>query len=354
MTRNVPGAPARALAAAGTPLGLAVTGTHSGDPRSSLALIGVLAGVFMAVLTLGALVMGTVRPDDRGKQLAERIERYGSRHVLAPSDRLLARIASRWVAPLLQQLGEAEPKLAGRLDVAGIKLKPAEWALSGGCVAAALAFALTLLLGSPLIGIPLGAVVGWRGMRMVLNFKIKRRRSKFGDQLPDVLQFIAGSLRSGFSLAQGLDAAAQEDIQPAAGEFSRALAESRIGVELETTLDTVADRMESPDLRWTVIAIRIQREVGGNLAEVLGNVVDTMRERGQLRRHVRALSAEGRLSAYILVSLPIGIGGWMFLTRRSYVRPLWSTPLGLGMLGMCVLLILGGALWMKKLVKVVV
>ncbi len=77
--------------------------------------------------------------------------------------------------------------------------------------------------------------------------------------------------------------------------------------------------MESADLRWTVIAIRIQREIGGNLAEVLGNTVETMRERAHLRRHVRALSAEGRLSAYILVSLPIWIGGWLFLTRRSYV-----------------------------------
>jgi len=352
MTGTVPGPPARALAALGTPLGFAVTGAHGAGPGSSMALITVLAVVFAGALTLGILLIGAVRPDDRAKRMSDRIERYGSRHVPASTDRLRARIASRWVAPLL--MGNTEPKLARRLEVAGIKMKPAEWVLSGGCVAAALAFALTLLLGSPLIGIALGGVAGWLGMRMALNFKIKRRRARFGDQLPDVLQFIAGSLRAGFSLAQGLDAAAQENIQPAAGEFSRALAESRIGVELEDTLDSVADRMESPDLRWTVVAIRIQREVGGNLAEVLGNVVDTMRERGQLRRHVRALSAEGRLSAYILVSLPIGVGGWMFLTRRSYVRPLWSTPLGLGMLGMCVLLIVGGALWMRKLVKVVV
>jgi tight adherence protein B len=105
-------------------------------------------------------------------------------------------------------------------------------------------------------------------------------------------------------------------------------------------------------LRWTVIAIRIQREVGGNLAEVLGNTVETMRERAQLRRHIRALSAEGRLSAYILVSLPIMVGGWLFLTRRAYVRPLYTTPLGLSMLTFAAVLIVAGALWMRKMVRV--
>ena len=185
-----------------------------------------------------------------------------------------------------------------------------------------------------------------------MNFLIKRRRAKFADQLPDMLQFVAGSLRSGFSLGQGLDAAVREDTQPVAGEFSRALAESRIGVDLEDALDQVADRMDSADLRWTVIAIRIQRETGGNLAEVLGNTVETMRERAMLRRHVRALSAEGRLSAFILVSLPIFIGGWIFLTRRSYLRPMYTSTIGIIMFIIAALLVGGGALWMRKLVKV--
>ena len=211
---------------------------------------------------------------------------------------------------------------------------------------------LTVLVGNVLIGVVLGGLAGWLGMKFGLNFMITRRRAKFADQLPDMLQFVAGSLRSGFSLGQGLDAAVREDTQPVAGEFSRALQESRIGVDLEDALDQVADRMESADLRWTVIAIRIQREIGGNLAEVLGNTVETMRERAHLRRHVRALSAEGRLSAYILVSLPIGIGGWLFLTRRSYVAVLYTTTPGIVMLAFAVLMVVGGALWMRKMVKV--
>jgi tight adherence protein B len=163
---------------------------------------------------------------------------------------------------------------------------------------------------------------------------------------------VSGSLRSGFSLAQGLDAVVREDTQPAAGEFARALADSRLGMELEDSLDTIADRMQSADLRWTVIAIRIQREIGGNLAEVIGNTVETMRERASLRRHVKALSAEGRMSAYILISLPLAIGAWLMLTRRSYMRPMYTTVPGIAMLLFAAAMIIGGTFWMRKLIKV--
>jgi Flp pilus assembly protein TadB len=316
-----------------------------------MSLIEVLASIFVAMLALGLLAIPAVRLHRPAKHIAQQIEHYGLRHVPAPADGAIARFANGWVAPLLK-FRNVEPELAERLDLAGIGRSPAEWALLGGCASAALALALTVLFRSALIGIPVGGLAGWLGTRFALSFRIKRRRAAFSEQLPDVLQFIAGSLRSGFSLAQGLDAVVREDTQPAADQFSRALAESRIGVELEDALDKIADRMESPDLRWTVIAVRIQRDVGGNLAEVLGNTVETMRDRAHLRRHVRGLSAEGRLSAYILVALPIFVGGFIFLTRRAYLRPLYTTSVGLAMLGFAVLMIAGGALWMSKLVKV--
>jgi tight adherence protein B len=167
-----------------------------------------------------------------------------------------------------------------------------------------------------------------------------------------VLQLIVGSLRSGFSLAQAVDAVVRDGTQPAAGEFSRALAETRIGVDLEDGLNHVADRMHCDDLRWVVMATRIQREVGGNLAEVLTNTVDTMRERAQTRRHVRALSAEGRLSGYIIVSLPIVLGAWLTLSKPQYMSPLFTTPIGLAMVAGCVGLIIVGAFWIKALIKV--
>jgi Flp pilus assembly protein TadB len=317
-------------------------------PASAVLALGC---VFLAMFLVGALLIGVVRPDDRARRLAARIERYGSRHVAARSDRPTARLAGRLVSPVLR-VGGTEEKLAERLDLAAIGWDHAEWVLAGAGASLVVAIAATVLFGNVPIALVLGALAGWLGMKVALNFLIARRRARFADQLPDMLQFVAGSLRSGFSLGQAMDAAVREDTQPVAGEFSRALAESRIGVDLEDALDQVADRMESADLRWTVIAIRIQRETGGNLAEVLGNTVDTMRERAMLKRHVRALSAEGRLSAYILVSLPIFTGGWIFLTRRSYLRPMYTSTVGLIMLAIAAMLVGGGALWMKKLVKV--
>ena len=201
---------------------------------------------------------------------------------------------------------------------------------------------LTLLTGNPVLGILLGALAGWLAMRLIVSVRISRRRAAFAEQLPDMLQVLAGSLQSGFSLPQALDAVVREDTQPIAGEFSRALAETRIGGELETALDRVADRMDSKDLRWSVMAIRIQRSVGGNLVEVLRTTGETMRERASIRRHVRALSAEGRLSAYILIALPILIGAFLFLTRDSYMRPLYTTPLGLAMMTGAVVLVVAG------------
>ena len=316
-----------------------------------MSLTATLACVFGALFLLALLVIGALRPDHRVKRATEQIERYAIRHVPVATEGPVARFASRRVAPLLK-VRDVEPHLAERLDLAGIGRTPAEWVLLSGCVSLAIAVALTVLTGNVLIAIVVGGLAGWLGMRFALNFLIKRLRVRFGVQLPDVLQFIAGSLRSGFSLAQGLDAVVLEDTQPAAGEFSRALAAVRVGVALEDALDAVADRMDSADMRWTVIAVRIQREVGGNLAEVLSNTAGTMRERAYLHRHVRGLSAEGRLSAYILIALPVLVGGWLLFSDRTYERPLYTTAVGLLMLGVSAVLFVLGVLWMRVVIKV--
>ena len=166
------------------------------------------------------------------------------------------------------------------------------------------------------------------------------------------MQLVASSLRTGFSLPQALDAAQQDGVQPMAEELGRALASTRIGAPLEDELDQIAERTQSEDWRWAVMAIRIQRSVGGNLAEVLMTTVRTLRERAATRRQVRTLSAEGRLSAYILVGLPILVAAALLMFRRAYLRPLWTTTPGLVMVaGALVLMVLGG-FWMRKVVTV--
>ena len=321
-----------------------------------MILIAVLAAVFLALFLFGLLLTGALRTGNPARRLEAQLERHyaarnGSRATAEGSGE--GRAAGAAVSSVERLLGAgALQRLALRLDLAGINRKPADWVVLGSCGSVVLAVLLTLLTGIPVVGILLGALAGWLAMRLIVSTRISRRRVAFAEQLPDMLQILAGSLQSGFSLPQALDAVVRENTQPIAGEFARAQAETRIGGELEVALERVADRMDSKDLRWSILAIRIQRSVGGNLVEVLRTTGETMRERASIRRHVRALSAEGRLSAYILIALPILIGSFLFLTRGSYMRPLFTTPLGLVMVIGAVVLLVVGTMWMRNVVKV--
>jgi Flp pilus assembly protein TadB len=322
----------------------------------SWALAGGIGAIFVAVFVIAATVLASRVRAGQDRDLAGRIARYGPRHGPGPEvqdqgeaakgDGVAADVTKRLMSPA------AEQRLTSRLELAGVMRKPAEWVMLGAAGGIVVAGAVSILTGSPIIGVLVGALVGWLSMRMLLSFLIRRRRAAFAEQLPDLLQIIASSLQSGFSLPQALDAAVRETAQPAAGEFARALAEARLGADLEDALETIAVRMGSDDLQWTVMAIRIQRGIGGNLAEVLTTTVSTIRERGYLRRQVHALSSEGRLSAYVLIALPIVVGTFLFLTRRAYMRPLWTTHVGEFMLFGAFVLLVVGILLMRQMIKI--
>ena len=185
-----------------------------------------------------------------------------------------------------------------------------------------------------------------------LGFRKTRRRKKFNAALPDTLQLMSGSLAAGLSLAQSIDTIVREGTEPVATEFKRVLVETRLGVPLEVALEGVAERFDSKDFAWVVMAINIQRQVGGNLAELLDTVAATMREREYLRRQVASLSAEGRMSAMVLSVLPPGFLLYLFVAKRDYVMPLFTDVRGLAMLIGATLWLLVGIFWMSKLVKV--
>jgi tight adherence protein B len=206
-------------------------------------------------------------------------------------------------------------------------------------------------LGGPLLAL-FGLLIGWASTVVYQMLRIDRRARLFAEQLPDGLQLVIGSLRSGFSLSQALESLVREGPQPVASEFGRALAEHRLGADVSDALDRVAQRTGSEDLAWAVMAVRIQREVGGNLAEILQTSVETMRERGRLRRHVRALSAEGRLSAWVLIFVPLGLGLFMFLYRRPYLMPLFTDPRGILLVVGGAVLFLVGIFWMTRVIRV--
>jgi tight adherence protein B len=203
-------------------------------------------------------------------------------------------------------------------------------------------------LGLGVLFLALGAVGPW----FYLGFKRSRRRKAFERSLPDTLQLMSGSLAAGLSLAQSVDTIVREGNEPVSSEFRRVLVETRLGVALEDALDGVAERFESKDFAWVVMAIRIQRQVGGNLAELLDTVAATMREREYMRRQVAALAAEGKLSAIVLAGLPPLFMLYLLMTRRDYVMVMFSDPVGWLMLGGAGLLLGVGTLWMSRLVKV--
>ncbi len=332
-----------------SPYGVAIAG-----PRISLPLIVGLAAVFLAVFGVALLLLGAFHRSGRQRSLTERIEKYGPRHspaAVEPSSQ--GKVGGAAVGAVTRLMGPTtQDRLSKRLDLAGVSRKPAEWAVLGGCVAVVVAAALSLVTSYVLIGVLGGALIGWLTMRLSLSLRILRRRASFSEQLPDLLQLIASALQSGFSLPQAFDAVVREDSQPAAGEFARALAEVRLGADLEDALDGVANRMDSDDMRWTVLAIRIQQGVGGNLAEVLLTIAGTIRERAYLRRQVHALSAEGRLSAYILVILPLLVAAWLFISSPAYMRLLYTTGVGQLMLLIATVLLVLGALWMRRTIRV--
>jgi len=322
----------------------------------SWSLAGGLGAIFAALFTLAVTVFRSRVRASQQRDLAGRIAHYGPRHGGGRDndDPDAARKAGSVALDVTKRLmsPEAQQRLAGRLELAAVARKPAEWTLLGGGVAVVVAAAVGVLTGNVFIGVLVGALVSWVGMRILLSFLIRRRRGAFAEQLPDLLQLLASSLQSGFSLLQALDAAVREAAQPAGGEFARALAEARLGADLEDGLETIADRMDSDDLRWTVMAIRIQRGIGGNLAEVLMSTVNTIRERGYLRRQVHAISAESRLSAYVLVALPVVVGAFEFLTRPTYMRPLYTTHVGEFMLAGAVVLMVVGIVLMRQMIKI--
>jgi len=207
------------------------------------------------------------------------------------------------------------------------------------------------LLGGPLLALVFLLVVPL-GAKLLLGFRAGRRQAAFADQLDDSLQLMASSLRAGHSLLRAVDSVSHEAEAPTSEEFARIVNETRVGRDLNDALDEVAERMGSDDFTWVAQAIAIHREVGGNLAEVLDAVGHTIRERNAIRRQVKALSAEGKLSAIVLMALPFGVTGFLSVSNPEYLAKFTESLVGYGMLGAAGVMLLVGGLWLKKTVAI--
>ncbi len=332
--------------------------------REGTGVISFWAGPFgmsvvVGVTFLVVLAVGLVIADIDGRRRRERQLR----------SRLVAPVEPAWdpgggpaataTTLIPRQLADVAERVAGK-TAAGQRLmrrlEHAGWSIRSGeflwmVAIAVIVLGLVGLIVANVVGALAGALAGALVPFALLSRAAARRQAAIQAQLADTLMVIASSMRAGHSFMQSLDSAAKEVDEPAAGEFGRVLTEIRLGRDSEGALDSLAERVGSQDLEWAVTAIKIQRKIGGNLAEVLETVANTIRERETLRRQVKVLSAEGRISIIVLTVLPILLAGYIMLVNPEYLKTLTTTTAGIAISITGGLMMILGYVWMRKIVR---
>ncbi len=256
------------------------------------------------------------------------------------ADRAQRRVQShRW-----WQNFEADVELAG-FRASAVQL--AGWTLIGAILASIVAAILFQSLAGLLVGL-----VAPLALRALVKNRVKRTRSAFAEELPENLEVLAGALRAGHSLIGALGVMVDGANEPSKTEFRRVLQDEQLGVPLDEALLVMAQRMDNLDVEQVAIVTRLQREAGGNTAEVLDRVVDNIRGRMELKRLVRVLTAQGRIARYILTSIPIFLLAFFFVVNKVWLEPLWTTTPGQFALGAWVVMLIAGWFAIKKIVDI--
>lgn len=304
-----------------------------------------ISAVGLCLVALVVLVFVVLKPR-HGSIPAER-----RRPISQPDQSTVSRMSQSAVSAVDGLIGDSGgPYNREVLYTSGVKMAPADFTVSVA-IASVLAAVLGGLITHPLIGILLGAATPFLA-KLLLNVLRDRRRSKFEEQLTDTIQMLIGGLRVGHSVLRSVEAAAQEADAPTSEELMRIINETRIGKDSRLAFDDVAVRMDSEDFRWISQAIQINREVGGDLAEVLDQVAGTIRERSEIKGQIRSLSAEGKMSAYVLMAMPVGVAVVLAFINPGYLNVFVEKPIGLAMLIGGLLMFVVGGFWMSRVVKI--
>jgi tight adherence protein B len=218
-----------------------------------------------------------------------------------------------------------------------------------------LAFAVAALLVGGVLGYLLGAVAGvvsFQIPQVWITFRKKNRASKLEGQLPDALTYVANSLRAGFGLMQALDMASDQLEHPIATELAQTVHETNLGAGMEETFVALSERNDSYDLDLVVTAILVQRATGGNLAEILHTVANTMRERVRIRGEINTLTAQQKLTGIVIALLPVAVGGMFFVISPDYISKLFTDNLGRMMLGAAAIMETIGILIIRRILAI--
>jgi tight adherence protein B len=315
----------------------------------TLAVAAVAAGAIF-LIAIGIATSGS------GSAVSTRLERYasgrdGAAAAAAGSGGLSEMISSSVALAQLNRVVERRDfgaNLAREIARADLKIKVSEYlAIWAGAIVGLPLLFVVLSLGLPALRSPIAllvaALIGFMLPRFWLGRRKSGRLNAFNKQLPDTITLLANALRAGSSFLQAIELVVRESRPPVSTEYGRVIREVNLGLPFEQALENMVRRVRSDDLELMATAISIQHTVGGNLAEILDSIAYTIRERVRIKGEIRTLTAQQRLSGYVVGFLPIGLAGFLFIAAPGFMEPMFANPPAvLGLPAGVVILIFGG------------
>ncbi len=305
--------------------------------------------LFIALLVLIDVIFGVIRRTPEKQQAEKRLKELTAKKYEVEELELVKTVKYSDIASLNSLFSRfpISHKLARTLEQADVK-RPLGVLLLITAVAVGIGIALTRV--DLVLGIIVAVVLGILPC-VYIHFKKKKRMAKFEKQLPDAMDLIARSLRAGLAFSTGLRSVSEEFPDPVGIEFKKTVAEINFGIATDEALKNLAARIDIADLRFFVISVILQKETGGNLAEILENISRLVRERFKFQGKVRALSAEGRMSAGVLIAVPFFIAGIVSIFNPGYISALRDEPAGKAMVLGAIVLMIVGVLILRKMIQ---
>jgi tight adherence protein B len=298
---------------------------------SPIVLLAGLAALSIIVIAVGVAMSG-------GSGISDRLERYASKpdakKAASGQGGVAEMISTSETLARVNRVVEQRDfgaNLARDIARADLRLKPSEFLLIWAASTVGIPLAMIALsplipaFGSPLLWL-VGALVGFLLPRFWLARRRNSRLGAFNKQLPDTITLIANALRAGSSFLQAIELVVRESRPPISTEFARVIREVNLGLPFDQALDNMVRRVRSDDLELMATAISIQHQVGGNLAEILDSIAYTIRERVRIKGEIRTLTAQQRLSGYVVGFLPIGLAGFLFVAAPGFMDPMFANP----------------------------
>lgn len=316
-------------------------------------LVYLLGGV--GLLAVVMLILALLGGGGEETQVERRLGRYVQGEERAPSEENIEEEAKR-LSRLTEGLNKAIEKrtfatnISARLAQASVKLTVAEYLILN-FISIVVLGGIAFLIFRNFLTIT-GFVAGFFLPKIVLNVLKARRLRKFNDQLADTINLLVNGIRSGYSMPQAMETVANDMPEPVSEEFRRIGIEIGLGVPLQDALDNMLRRVSSTDLDLMITAIKVQHEVGGNLAEILDTISHTIRERVRIQGEIKTLTAQGEITGYVLSGLPFAITGILFLLNREYMGRMFTTTCGWIMSGVAMTIIVLGFFVMRKIVQI--